>query len=232
MIHQHIFASPKPGLSEADFQSYWLTVHAVKFASKISQIKRYKIDLRIPFGPDTSPIWNGVAEIWLKDEADQLASLQSPEFLQGARADEPNWAAFWNTLGLDCDTTTIGDALAGGPPPPGSVKLLVIYRRAPGLTLADYRTRHRDDLAVAAAALPQVLRHDLAFTRDGLYAVGEARFDAIGHYWFEDAASAEAFAASADRTRVLPDDATVIDPKQMFFMLTTEHWVIGPDARA
>ena len=47
MIHQHIFASPKPGMSEAEFQDYWLHVHAVNYASRIEQIKRYKIDTRI-----------------------------------------------------------------------------------------------------------------------------------------------------------------------------------------
>ncbi len=37
MIHQHIFASPKPGMSEAEFQDYWLHVHAVNYASRIDQ---------------------------------------------------------------------------------------------------------------------------------------------------------------------------------------------------
>ena len=53
----------------------------MKFASKITQIKRYKIDLRVAIAADPSPIWNGIAEIWLTDEADQLASLQSSAFL-------------------------------------------------------------------------------------------------------------------------------------------------------
>jgi len=30
MIHQFIFAYPKPGMSEADFQKYWVEQHAVK----------------------------------------------------------------------------------------------------------------------------------------------------------------------------------------------------------
>lgn len=47
---------------------------------------------------DVPWFYQGVAEIWLADEATQLASLQSPEFLQGARADEPRWAAFRRTL--------------------------------------------------------------------------------------------------------------------------------------
>ena len=233
MIHQHIFASPKPGLTEAEFQDYWLNVHAVKFASKITQIKRYKIDLRVAIAADPSPIWNGIAEIWLKDEADQLASLQSSAFLDGARADEPRWAAFWNTLGLDCDTTTIGDRWEGATPPDGATKLVVLYRRGSGLTLQGYRDRHLNDLAQRVAALPGVLRHDLSFTRDALYLVGMPRFDAICQVWFESQAEAEAALAGIPARRLLlPDDDTTVDPDQVFWMLTREHWVIGPDARA
>ena len=46
MIHQHILAAPRPGMSEFDFQDYWRYVHALKFARKIPQIKKYKLDLR------------------------------------------------------------------------------------------------------------------------------------------------------------------------------------------
>ena len=46
MIHQMIFAAPKPGMTEQEFCDYWLDVHAVKFASKIPQIRKYKIDWR------------------------------------------------------------------------------------------------------------------------------------------------------------------------------------------
>lgn len=62
MIHQLIFAAPKPGLSEAEFHRYWLEEHAVRYAAKIPQIRKYKIDTRLP-RPGETPVWNGVAEI-------------------------------------------------------------------------------------------------------------------------------------------------------------------------
>ncbi len=40
MIHQFIFAAPKPGLSAAAFTSYWINFHAVDFAAKIPQIRQ------------------------------------------------------------------------------------------------------------------------------------------------------------------------------------------------
>src|SRR3954454_175316 len=104
MIHQFILAAPKPGLTTQEFQDYWRTVHAVKVASRIPQIRKYLLDLRIPVGepvdagPPALP-HQGIAEIWLANEQEQLASLQSDEFIHGARADEPNWAAFWLAIG-------------------------------------------------------------------------------------------------------------------------------------
>ena len=132
MIHQHIFASPKPDMSEAAFQEYWLHVHAVKYASKIPQIRKYLIDTRVAVEGETEePLWSGVAEIWLRNGQEQLESLQTEEFLQGARLDEPNWAAFWRTLVLDTDAHILleGDEAAGG------VKLIVLAKRKEGLPL-------------------------------------------------------------------------------------------------
>ena len=85
MIHQHIFASPTPGMSEAAFHRYWIDVHAKDYASKIKQIKRYMICTRIDCaGVSEPPVWNGCAEIWLENEKEQLESLQSDEFLNGS----------------------------------------------------------------------------------------------------------------------------------------------------
>lgn len=228
MIHQHIFATPKPGMTPEAFQAYWLNVHAPTIASKIQQIKRYKIDLRIPFSLDPDPVWHGIAEIWLRNQAEQLESLQSPEFLDGARADEPNWAAFWATLALDCSTESVKGSRSV---PDDAVKLVVLYRHARGLTRGAYRELHRHRIAEAAAAEPAVLAHDLAFAVDGLYTVGAPGFDAIGHYWFANVDAAEAFVAEGKAVLLLPRDGEVVDPEQRFMMLVREHWVIGPEAR-
>lgn len=227
MIHQHIFASPRPGMTEAAFQDYWLNTHAVQYAAKIPQIRRYRLGMRLACSLDPAPVWNGLAEIWLENEAEQLASLQSPEFLDGARRDEPRWAAFWNTLGLDCDTV----AVKPGALPEGAVKLAVLYRRPDGATPAEFRARLRAGLSAQAAALPEVLRHDLSLAREALYRVGQPRFDAIGHFWLEGPAAAEALARSPAHRVLLPETDAIVDPAQVFPMLVRETWIIGPEAR-
>ena len=78
MIHQLIFARPKPGMTEAEFQRYWVEEHAVGYASKISQIKHYMVDSRIPFQTKAEdPLFSGIAEIWLPNEKEQLETLQT-----------------------------------------------------------------------------------------------------------------------------------------------------------
>ena len=234
MIHQFIFGAPKPGWSTAEFQDYWLNVHAVKYASRIKQIRKYLIDRRVPTSADAGspPLpHQGIAEIWLANEEEQLASLRSEEFLQGARLDEPNWAAFWSTIVLD---TTAHEIVAGPAPTaePGWVKLTTLLKRAPGLDLADYRRRSLQEYAPVVNELPGLRRHLHCHTRDGYYVFGEASFDSIEQLWFDDVAALEAAVASpAFAERVGPARAALVDPKYVFSLAATESWVIGPAER-
>jgi hypothetical protein len=232
MIHQLIFAHPKPGMSEAAFQDYWLNVHAVNYASKIPQIRRYKVDTRIPCGPEpVDPPFGGVAEIWLANEEEQLASLQSKEFLEGARMDEPRWAAFWRTVGLDTDAHTIlhGPAFAHDVQ---EVKLIVLVKRREGLPLAEFRRRALDDHAERVLRLEGLRRYHQNHARDALYGFGEAQLDAAFMLWFEDAAALERIAASpAFEDLVMADLRAFCEPRYIHTMAVREHWVIGPDFR-
>lgn len=232
MIHQHILASPRPGMTEAAFQDYWLNIHAVQYASKIAEIRRYKVDLRVDWsGAPGAALWSGMAEIWIANEAEQLASLQSKPFLEGARLDEPRWAAFWNTQVLDTDQAVIHDTM-GEVAPAGGVKLMALVKRTNGLSVDDFRMRLRDAAVPQAAAIPGLLRHDVCTTRDGWYVVGEPRFDAAVHFWFESREALEAATtAMAGRGGILPSDPTLVEPRYVFPIALQEHWVIGPAAR-
>ena len=231
MIHQLIFARPRPGMSEVDFQKYWVEVHAVKYASKIPQIRRYMVDTRIPQPGETDdPLFSGIAEIWLANEQEQLASLETPEFLQGARADEPNWAAFWATIGLD--TTT--HVLLEGPPltrDPAWVKQVVLLKRREGIPLETFRRYSLQIHGPQVLGLPGLRRYILCHVRDGLYAVGESRFDAVAMYWFDDLPALEAATASPLARQLQDDEALFLETRYRFSMVTREHWIIGPEAR-
>lgn len=231
MIHQLIFAAPKPGMTEEEFQRYWLTVHAVQYAAKIPQIRKYKIDTRIPFGEENGePLWSGAAEIWLANEEEQLASLQTDEFLLGARADEPNWAAFWRSLVLDTDAHTLLE-------PPrhegkgGGVKLIRLVKRANGLDLAEFRRRSLGRHAELVQRLPGLRGYLQGHTRDGAYGIGEAVLDAAHHLWFDDTDALAAALASPEFQRAEAELAPLIEARYDHRLVFEEHWVIGPQSR-
>jgi uncharacterized protein (TIGR02118 family) len=231
MIHQLIFAHPKPGWTETEFQRYWIEEHAVRYASKIPQIRRYLIDSRIPFGDEPAdPLWSGVAEIWLKNEQEQLASLQTPEFLEGARRDEPNWAAFWRTLVLDTDAHTI---VEGPPltPNPTWVKLFILVKRRAGLGLDEFRRHSLQEQADLVQELPGLRRYLQGHVRDGAYGIGEATLDAAYQLWFDDLGALERALASDEYDRVAKDLDTFVEPRYVHRLVTRENWIIGPGSR-
>lgn len=232
MIHQQIFACPKPGMTEEEFQRYWVEVHAVEYASKIPQIRRYMVCTRVPWGEDQGVLpFGGVAEIWLENEQEQLDSLQSPEFLEGARLDEPRWAAFWATLALDTDA----HVLLEGPPlsrDPNWVKLFVLLKRKPGMSLEEFRQYALQTHGPKVLSLSGLRRYLQCHVRDSFYTIGESRFDAVAQLWFDDTQAIRQMVASPEyRESVRPDLDQFTDPKYVMTMAAREHWIIGPEAR-
>jgi uncharacterized protein (TIGR02118 family) len=232
VIHQLIFAHPRPGMTEAEFQAYWVDVHAVRYASKIPQIRRYLVATRIPCGPEPAdPEWSGCAEIWLRAE-DQVASLQTPEFLEGARLDEPRWAAFWRTLVLDTDAHVVLDG-PGERADTTMVKLYVLAKRREGMKLADARRFALDEHAPKVLDVPGLRRYVQGHVVDGAYGVGEAVLDFAFQLWFDDAAALETAMASLEWThKVVPDLHTFVEARYVHTMAAREHWVLGPEERA
>lgn len=235
MIHQFILAAPKPGMTAEEFQSYWVHVHAVKFASKIPQIKRYLVDTRIEtdFDVGSPPLpHQGMAEIWLENEQEQLASLQTEEFLQGARLDEPNWAAFWLAIVID---TTAHEIVAGPPPAdrqPDWVKVTTLVKRRPGMSLEAYRDASIEEYAPIVSGLPGLRRQLLCHARDGAYVFGEPGFDSVQQLWFDDLdAARDAVRSVYHVKRVAPALAELSHPQYVFSLTAKENWIIGPAAR-
>jgi uncharacterized protein (TIGR02118 family) len=231
VIHQLIFAAPKPGMSEKEFQDYWINVHAVRYASKIPQIRKYMIDTITTFEAlGEEPKWSGAAEIWLANGEEQLASLQTKEFLEGARLDEPRWAAFWRTIVLDTDAYE----LVKGPeasPDPARVKLITLVKRKEGLPLADFRDRSRTKHADLVARIPGLRRYVQGHTVDGAYGIGEALLDGAHQLWFDNGDALAAALKSPEFQQVEEDLRTFTEPRYIHRMVAQEHWIIGPEPR-
>jgi hypothetical protein len=229
MIHQFIFAGPKPGLSAKAFKSYWVNFHAVDYAAKIPQIRQYLVATRVPLEiPRPVPFFEGVAEIWLKDDADQIASMQTPEFLRGARMDEPRWAAFWQTFVLDTEAQLLSDN-AGSEPASEFTKLYVLLKRRPELSLQTFR----EQLIEGRKSAPSpsgLSRHLVGLVRDGLYGFGEPRFDAIEVLSFRDGRSLEELLGNPADTEAL-NTRPYVDDRYAFNFVGRDHWIIRPGER-
>ncbi len=228
MIHQLIFAAPKPGMTVPEFQDYWINQHAVKYASKIPQIKRYCVDRIIPLSADDEPLWNGIAEIWLRPE-DQIPSLQSPEFLEGARPDEPRWAAFWKTIVLDTNAVEVLPPGEGADRP--GFKLVILVKRRAGLPLEDFRRYSRDKHATYALAVPGLKGYLQQNTVDGAYSVGEALLDGAYQLFFSSEDELRAALQSSEYANLVSDLETFTEPRYIHTFIAQEHWIIGPPAR-
>jgi len=191
MIHQVIFAAPRPGWSSAEFQQYWLKKHSV-LAAKIPQILAYSItafDTSLDLQCETPSPFRGCAEIILRNEEEQLASLQSPEFIDGARRDEPNWAAFWLTLALDTDQSCV---VAPRLEQRDRFKVFVLLERPEGQELAAFQRAWREDHGPLASKLPRLQGYQILTSRPGSYTLGEPRFDGVEVLWFSSADDARA----------------------------------------
>jgi hypothetical protein len=231
MIHQFIFAYPRPGMSEQEFQSYWVNIHAVQYASRIPQIRRYMVDTRVALpGESGDPLWCGVAEIWLLNDREQIQSLQSKEFLEGARRDEPNWAAFWRTVGLDTEAYS----LLPGPPESADsklAKLLILSKRREGLPREAFRAYALGAHAKKVMELPGLRRYQQGHVRDGFYAVGEAVLDCVEQLWFDNVEALTTAQQSVQQELVDADYRLFVEEKYIHRMAVEEHWIIGPEPR-
>lgn len=232
MIHQLIFAAPRPGMTEQEFQRYWRDEHAVRYASKIPQIRRYTVDTRIPDKEegDREPLWSGVAEIWLANDEEQLASLQTPEFLQGARLDEPRWAAFWRSVVLDTDTEVVVPGVGETSAQPG-IKVIALAKRREGLSLDAFRTHTRTAHAPLVTRLPGLRRYCQSFTRDSWYQISEPPFDAAFHLWFDDVEALRAARRSPQQAAVDADYKEFVNERYLHSLTLEQHWIIGPVPR-
>lgn len=231
MIHQFIFAYPRPGMTESEFHRYWVKVHAVRYASKIPQIRKYLVDTRIAWSGDTrDPLWCGVAEIWLEDEKEQIESLQSKEFLQGARLDEPNWAAFWRTVVLDTENHVLRTGPAGIDGS-STVKMLVLSKRKEGLPREGFRSYCLGTHAAKVTELPGLRRYSQGHVRDSFYVVGEAVLDCIEQLWFDSVDDALDARRSVQMDIVEADYRIFAEERYIHRMLVQENWIIGPEPR-
>src|SRR5262249_35268798 len=113
MIKCFALLAKKSGISDEQFHSHWRGVHA-QFALRIPSLRRYVQSHRIAESIkdfSASP-YEGAAEVWYDNLESALRMRTSPEYLEGAFKDEPN---FIDVPGLRWLATRENVVVAGTP---------------------------------------------------------------------------------------------------------------------
>ena len=235
MIHQHILAAPRPGLNEAEFQDYWRYVHALKFARKIPQIRKYKVNSRIDIPGQIRKIeYSGIAEIWLDNEEAQAASIKTPEFLDGALNDEPNWAASWQTIGLDTDAhESMGFDPSDSEFP--EYKIMLFHKKRRDISVEKFQKLYLNGYVklIQEANIPNLVRILNCLSKEHLYEGGGAPpFDAVTHLSANSMLELKSMVASPELQAFLnPEYGGLSEWWGVVTMTVRSEWVLGPKAR-
>lgn len=231
MIHQFIFAGPKPGLSAQAFQSYWINFHAVDYAAKIPQIRQYLVMDRLSVAvPHSVPFFEGAAEIWLRNDEEQIASLQSREFIEGARADEPRWAAFWQSLGLDTESSVLYEG-TDARTTASYCKLYLLLKRKAGIGLDEFRAKLTATRTQNGPWIASATRHEIGHARAGLYGLGEPRFDAVEVLSFTDETALTAALNEGGLQDEIERGWPFVELDYLYTFAGREHWIIRSGER-
>jgi uncharacterized protein (TIGR02118 family) len=87
------FLKKRPEMSVADFQAHWNSPHG-KLGAAVPGARRYVQSHPLPssYSNGRTPLWDGVAEVWLENEAAMRSNADTPEY-KAVLADEPHFLA-------------------------------------------------------------------------------------------------------------------------------------------
>ena len=235
MIHQHILATPRPGMSEFEFQDYWRYQHALKFARKIPQIRKYKVDSRIDIANQPQELgFSGIAEIWLDNEKAQADSLKTREFLEGAKLDEPKWAASWQSVVLDTESVDVLKSEAPEDREFPEYKILLFKKRKRGMSIDEFRNLYSTKYCAQLKEYDLIKKVTGCLSKQNLYDSKnvEPSFDAITHVSFNSLFELKEFSFTKQFNQLLdPSNQILTDEWGIVTLSVRSEWILGPSLR-
>jgi uncharacterized protein (TIGR02118 family) len=221
MIHVLYFITRKPSVSDPEFHRYWREVHG-PIAKRIKQLRQYIQSHRIPFANMNSP-YDGAAEVWIEDETAMTALRQSPEYLNGALADEPNFIDMARVEWL----VTKDHVILDGQRSSSMAKLIFQLKRKPGMSLADARKYWIEVHGPIVCRLPGLRRYVQCHTVDAAYDYAEPKWDGVAQLWVDDVAALQRMLDSREfKEGSWPDGGKFLDLTIARSFVAQEHQVI------
>ena len=225
MLHLFYFIARKPDLEEEAFHRYWRETHG-PIVTRIPMLRRYLQSHLIP-GTALGDEVDGAAEAWVEDFESLAALRQSPEYLEGALADEPNFIDMNRVEWL----VTRDQVILDGAHTPGLVKTVSRVRRRAGMTVAAFRRHWEEVHGPIACALPGIHRYVQCATVDEAYSYGEPRWDGVAQIWLKDLDALRAMRASEAYTvDAMQDAQKFLDTSAISAFAAEENLVIWPSS--
>jgi len=220
MIHVHYFITRKELLDDAGFHRYWRETHG-PIAGRIKQLRMYLQSHRVPYA-GTNSSYDGEAEV-LIDSLDALAELRkSPEYLDGALADERNFIDLKRVEWM----TTHDHVIVEGPTGGSLVKGVYQLKRMPGMALDDFRKYWIEVHGGLGSKLPGLRRYVQSHLVDEAYLYAEPRYDGVAQLWFENVDEMRAAFESPHGKALATDGPKFIDTSALRNFVAQEHVVI------
>lgn len=226
MIHLMFLMRRKPGLSRQECQKHWREIHA-PLAQRIPGIRRY-VQSHVLNVNDDDPPYDGMAEIWVDDEAAAVSVFRSKEYMEGAYLDEPNFVDLKRAVRLRTEDHIL---LAGQPMTRDAraIKRISLVKRKPGMSREEFCRYWKEVHGPIALKLPGLLRYVQSHTLPSMYANGEPPFDGAAQVWFSDHAALErAFTSKEYLEEARPDGAKFIAPDGVVGLMVEENRVVWP----
>jgi uncharacterized protein (TIGR02118 family) len=209
------------GKSVEEYQAYWRTGH-VPFIKAMAPVRKYVQNH--PFAINgREPAYDGLVELWVDDIEKLKAMGKSPEYAAVVE-DEKNFV----------DRSTIELTLADehvvldGQATPDAVKQVILLKRKPGMTPAEFQDYWLNRHAPLVGRPPGLIRYVQSHARLSGYRDGrEPPWDGIGTMTFASLEAMQQARTAPGQDVVKADAANFADTSRLVSFLTREHVMIA-----
>ena len=112
------------------------------------------------------------------------------------------------------------------------VKMVICFKRKPGMDVAAFQSHWRTVHAGIIARLPGIRRYVQSHVLLASYRKSEPPFDAVAESSFDDTQAMKSLAASPEYAAVLADEPNFIDRSSLQSFVTDEHVITDLPAPA
>jgi uncharacterized protein (TIGR02118 family) len=228
MIKVFALLTAEPG-TRAAFQRHWREVHA-PLVERMSALRRYSQSHCFDTGFDAleAAHYDGISEMWLDDLDTATSIVENPKPLHGALAGVPS---FLTNDGVDF-LVTRENVVIPGPEltqEASGVKLLVLVKRKPGMSVAEFQDHWRNTHAPLVLSTPHITRYVQCYVPPETYEQKvQPAFDGVAEAWFPDLASYSAGSESDSMKAQFDDVPKFIDTENITISFAHEHRVVWP----